>query len=505
MAEGRRTAIALGLITLIVTTENHFVSVAEGSEEPGLQQIRSELQQLENNAKSERERAEHDERLIHELEQRLHQMETENAELRDAGRSGAVVDAHAEGNTQQQPPVGQPLASRIPAADFDRAMGRYLGTHQFTLVGAAAGDFGYDRNTKNNTFSAAFEPLVLYRLNDWILFEGTIQALLPAGSKADFELPVATAQIFLNDYMELNAGIFDQPFGDWLEDQSPIWVNRFITAPLLYGAESVIPPTDIGVQLRGAAQWGALGQDVDYTIWAANGPSFDSSLPTPVVGQTLNGQNNIAVNSNGGRALGARLRVYPFSLDSGLGRLELGASTYDGKWQSNHRFDSWGVDFAYLKGNLQARGEFVESYRQLPGGAPNDDRQGWYVQAGYFLQGIPRSGLGDPFDGFIRRLEPLIRYSGVNQRAVVADEISTDPGLGLNGSASVFAPHARELAFGLDYWIEPSIVWQTEFDLEMPQSGGSILAFNGSQTATSSPAGRIPTDRALLTQIAIGF
>ena len=63
---------------------------------------------------------------------------------------------------------------------------------------------------------------------------GTIQGSLPNGSAADFELPVATAQVFLNDYLEINAGTFDQPFGDWYEDQSPLWVNRFITAPLLW-------------------------------------------------------------------------------------------------------------------------------------------------------------------------------------------------------------------------------------------------------------------------------
>jgi hypothetical protein len=64
-------------------------------------------------------------------------------------------------------------------------------------------------------------------------------------------------------------------------------------------------------------QWGKLGQDVDYTAWIANGPSFDSTLPTPVVGQTLNPQNNIGINTNG-RALGARFRIYPFPLDANL-------------------------------------------------------------------------------------------------------------------------------------------------------------------------------------------
>src|SRR5208283_2236326 len=170
------------------------------------------------------------------------------------------------------------------------------------------------------------------------------------------ELPVADFQIFLNDYMTLLMGIYDQPFGDWYEDQSPVWVNRFVTAPLPYGVEALVPPTDVGVQLRGGLQWGALGQDFDYTTWIANGPGFDSALPQPVVGEVVNPVNNIGINTNG-RAFGARLRAYPFPLDSNLGRLEVGASTLDGKWLDGNWYNAWGVDFAYFKGSLQTRGE----------------------------------------------------------------------------------------------------------------------------------------------------
>ncbi len=110
-------------------------------------------------------------------------------------------------------------------------------------------------------------------------------------------------------------------------------------------------------------------------------------IPKPVVGQAFKGQNNIGLNANG-RAMGTRIRIYPFPIDSQLGRLELGASTYNGKWQDSLWFNSWGLDFAYLNGNLQARCEFAETYRQMPAGSPAGNRQGWYVQAGYFLQGL---------------------------------------------------------------------------------------------------------------------
>lgn len=498
-------AATLLIIAAVSLAPAHAALAADTSEASNFEQLKHDIQSLKRDDQAQRNRLDTEEKVILQLEQKLQQLEVHNSDLNNKTQQLEISNTKLKSETDLQlQTMQQNLSSSIAPARFESAMDSFLGQHQFTIAGAAAGAFIYDKRTAQNTFTLAFEPLFLFKLNDWILFEGTIQALLPVGSKADYELPVATAQFFLNDYLEINAGIFDQPFGDFYEDQSPLWVNRFVTAPLPYGVEAVIPPTDVGIQLRGSMQWGKLGQDIDYTSWVANGPSFDTGLPTPVIGQALNGQNNIAINTNG-RAFGTRVRVYPIPMSSELGRLELGASTYNGKWQNSLWFNSWGVDFAYLNGNLQARGEFIETYRQMPTGSTADNRQGWYVQAGYFLQGLPSMHLGDTVDNLIHRLEPLIRYSGVNQRAIVADEVSTTPALGFSGSPSVFFPHAREIAFGLDYWIEPSIVWQTEFDYEIPSSGGTSLAFNGAKTATATPIVGSRDDTALLTQFSIGF
>lgn len=147
----------------------------------------------------------------------------------------------------------------------------------------------------------------------------------------------------------------------------------------------------------------------------------------------------------------------------------------------------------------------MEAYRQMPQGSGPDNRQGWYFQAGYFLTGLRLPFLSRDLNSYLSRLEPLVRYSGVNQRAVVAEEISTTPGLGFNGSPSIFAPHAREVALGLDYWFAPSIVWQTEVDFELPRAGGTLYSFNGESTPTASSVGATPNDRAILTQFAVGF
>ncbi len=483
--------LILTIMVLSLVAGRRMAGAADSSE---LRQIKREIQKIKSD--EERERA-LDEKLIGDLEQKVGKLESQNRQLQQSGEKLQTQ------TSQQYQELHEQISNNPSPAQFARSFQDYLGTHQFTLTGAVGGDFIYNRQTATNTFALDFEPIILYKVTDWLLFEGTIEANLPAGGSADFQLPVATAQIFLNDYMEIQAGIFDQPFGDFYEDQSPFWVNRFVTMPLPYNVEALVPPTDVGIQFRGAVLWGALGQDFDYTVWVSNGPSFDSGLPQPVVGQAVNGVNNIKLNTNG-QGYGARLRVYPLPLDSNLGRLELGASTLDGKWQNGNWYNAWGIDFAYLRGALQARGEFLEMYRQMPNAAA-DNRQGWYVQLGYFLNQIEIPHAPDMVADVIHRLEPLIRYSGVNQRAIVLDEVSTVPGITFSGSPSIWTPHSREVALGLDYWLAPSIVWQNEVDLELPEAGGSIIAFGGNPTPTTIPRGATPNDVAFISQLAIGF
>ena len=124
----------------------------------------------------------------------------------------------------------------------------------------------------------------------------------------------------------------------------------------------MVPPAEIGLQIRNGFQWGKLGQDFDYTVWMGNGPNYSE----PVPGAAMNSPTAIASSQTNGKAFGGRFRVYPLPIDANLGRLEMGVSTYDGKWMDGNWLTSWGVDFAYLVGSLQARGEWVPSYRQMP-------------------------------------------------------------------------------------------------------------------------------------------
>jgi len=181
---------------------------------------------------------------LHALEHRVEELEGENADLRKTNAELKSDNQKAQASTTQQIQALQTQVASAPSpANFSDAVNRYLGRYRFTLVGGAAGSFTYDKQTSDNSFALDIEPIILWQLSDRMLFEATVEANLPSGSDAEFQLPVATLQYFLNDYMTLNMGIFDQPFGDWYEDQSPFWVNRFITAPLPYAlmVSSLVP------------------------------------------------------------------------------------------------------------------------------------------------------------------------------------------------------------------------------------------------------------------------
>ena len=507
---------AFGLVAL------SLVSSARAADSDGsaadLKEIKSEMRQL-------REERKRDHEVIRSLEIKVQQLETKDSKVEATKQQLQNTDQKLKETTlelQQTNAQVQTLQTKVDApiasSQFGDAVGRYLGTHSFTVAGAAGGNFVYDQQSggldgvshvSQNSFFFDWEPMILYRPTDWIMFEGVISTAF-GSTGTGVDLSTADFQIFLNDYMTVVAGLFDQPFGDWYENQSPMWTNRFVTAPLPFGVEAVVPGGEIGVQLRGGMQFGALGQDVDYTVWGGNGPNFSSN----VLGAAMDSPTAVANSQTNGKSIGARFRIYPLPVDTQLGRLELGASTYNGKWANGNWFNSWGVDFNYFIGNLQARGEWMESYRQMPDGMGSDNRQGWYVQAGYYLTDLNIPCFPDKLNSYLHRFEPLVRYSGVNQRAVSTDDIEGATGVGqggfqaglvpdfgINGSPATYAPHAREVALALDYWIAPSIVWQNEFDLELPQNGGAFISPNGAVT----PSGPIPNDRAFLSQFTIGF
>jgi len=480
----------------------------------------SEYRRLLDELDAERKR-------VDELEREVKMIEGSNAKLEQTTSNLQTSNQQlATQLSQTQNQMGgfqKIVATQLGPQGFGDRINSFLGSHTFTLAGTVSTGYYYSRQGNHNSPTLDFELYPLLRFNDWLQFYGNLTVGLSPGfgGEAAVFAGVANLQIFpfgQEAPFELVAGIFDKPFNDYWEDQPINFVSPFVTTPLPYGPEAFVPPSSVGLQARGGYQWGQPGQDWDYTTWIDSGPTFESAvgtLPAPVIGEGVNPLTGVNLSTKG-IAVGGRLRFYPLPVDWDWGRAELYASTYDGKWMDGLWYESWGVGASYRVGPFRTRAEWLQSYRQMgsgptgmpdyPGCCGHDNRQGWFAQVGYFLYGIPHPYLGDWLEPRFNKLEFSVRYSGVNQRAIVTNDITTSPVFGFSGSPSVFYPHAREVAFGLDYWISPKIVWKNEFDLELPRTGGTFYTFaNGAGTPTASAVGSTTNDFSLETQLTVQF
>jgi hypothetical protein len=511
--------LAFGVVVLAIAGQPRAAD-SDATETAALKQIQSEMRQMRAERKRDRQVIRSLEIKVQQLESKDSRVETTTQQLQNTDQKLKETTLELQQTNLQVKTLQTKVDAPIAPSQFGSAFDSYLGSRRFVVNGTFAGSFQYDKATATNTFTLNWTPQINYELNKWTYFVGQLSGSIGANGASTFTMPVASIMMFFNDYMELYAGIFDNPFGNWYEDRSAPWVNRFATAPLPFDGEPVGPPTDVGAQLRGGYQWGALGQDVDYTVWVSNGPSYDASLPNAAIGQTLNAFNGVTLNTNG-KAFGGRFRFYPIPLRAEWGRLQLAAATLNGKWQNNFWYNAWGVNLEYQKDALAVYGAWLTAYRQMPtsplaSGLPagstvpgHDNRQGWYLEVDYALNQLAAkmTMLPSPVEQFMARMLAGVRYSGVNQRAIVASEINTTPAPAFSGSPSIFSPHSREVAMVLDYYFSPSIVWQNELDFEIPQNGGSLVTFGGPSGSTPiyTPFGTTHNDRTFITQLTVGF
>jgi hypothetical protein len=384
-----------------------------------LQEVRRELEQLRQQRRQDRQR-------IEELEKKLDAMEK------------AAAEKQAEQQAEQE--KAKSTTNRI----LSELRSLRPGTDRFVITGYGFAQYHWNGNGDKNTFSAGFNPIFLFRPIDRVLFEAEMEVALPEDSETEVNLEYGQADIELTDYATLAAGKMLLPFGEFIERLHPAWINKLVTHPLPFreGDEGgMLPFSEIGAQLRGGVPLGyGPGADFEYSVYIANGPRFTSDE----VGANFTSNND---DLNHGKAFGARIGLQPLPVDADWGRFHIGASTYDGQWDEagDHWLTSYGFDAAYQRGPGEVRGEYLFLRREMPASVGDDKREGWYVQGAYKLTeiGIP----------YLDRTEVVTRYTGQNQRAA-------EEGL---------APHPRQVSFGIDYWLSPSIVWKLEYDRDLPR------------------------------------
>jgi regulator of replication initiation timing len=326
--------------------------------------------------------------------------------------------------------------------NVNQALDNYWGEHRFLLSGFGMAQYHWADKGGENTFSAKFEPLFLFRVSDRLLFDAGAEFELSDDAETEVNLEFGQVDYLLNDYLTVVAGKYLLPFGDFYERIEPDWINKLVSTPLPFRHEDgLLPFNDVGVQLRGSLPLSlAEGTNLEYTLYVGNGPKYASDNR----GATFEAANNVDLNDN--KAFGARLGLRLLPISWHVGRLKLGASTYNGTWDSgdDRWLYAWGLDGVYQLGPWELRGEYLHTRRELSGSS-DEIREGGYVQTSYKLAALPIPVLN--------RSELVFRYAAQHQPQNTDD----DPPSFLRG---------RQYSFGYDYWLNPTTALKIEYDYD---------------------------------------
>ena len=142
-------------------------------------QFRQEIETLRGTEAAERRRVEQDEKRLEELEDKLKRLESQSQKLGKTANTLEIDDTKFRNATDQRlQELPTQVAAKTSQPDFQSELSRYLGTHQFRLTGAAGEPSFTTSRPRRTPFRWSSSRCFCNRLNDWILFQGTIQATL---------------------------------------------------------------------------------------------------------------------------------------------------------------------------------------------------------------------------------------------------------------------------------------------------------------------------------------
>ena len=384
----------------------------------------------------------------------------------DPNEKGNAESPKKEPGTVNAPPAAQqaaPKSQQQIQQDIERldrqvaralqiAEGSGLGDTKLLITGSAAAGY-FDPEEGSGTFTAEFNPMLLWQLNERLFFEGELELALEGpdvggeGSETDVELDLAYLSYLLNDYALVGAGKFSVPFTVYHNHLDPSWINRLPTDPLVYADGGIAPDTGVGAFITGAAP--CRRALFNYAVFLTNGPALITEDPDAA--GSLNFDNFNDLNNN--KALGVRIGYLPFP------QLEVGYS-FEFSRPNPPGFETvrstiHGVDLNYLAhigaihGQLMTQGAWVWSNLSeatydptgVLGFGPlrfDNDRNGGYAEVAYRPT--------DAGERWLRNLEFALRYDRL--------EIpSAAPGRGTQ----------REWTPGIDYWLTSRTVLKAAY------------------------------------------
>ena len=340
------------------------------------------------------------------------------------------------------------------------------GSTRFLVTGYATTGFT-DRDGSNSTFSAGFNPIFLWELNDRLLSETELELELTSGDhggETETELEYAHASYLVNDSVTVGAGKFLTPFGIFGERLHPAWINKLPDAPLAFSHDGLAPMASIGAYVRGGVPVGDSMKG-NYAFYLSNGPTLNIGDDEPEEAGFLHFNNNSDSDNN--KAFGGRVGLLP------IPELEIGYSFQYSKVQPDdftavdvvlHAVDvSYVRDSDELGGVIDVRFEWVwsdvddatyDADGSLGFGPTrfNNSREGGYVQVAYRPS---KSG-----NKVIKKLEGVVRYDWLDNPDDAPESFDE-----------------QRYTFGLNYWLTPSTVLKAAYQMDDKDGAEDTDAF----------------------------
>ena len=166
---------------------------------------------------------------------------------------------------------------------------RVVPTNQVVITGYGTVGYNYRTQGQNeNEFTSSLNPIFLFQFQDRVLFEAEFEFELEGGV-TETGLEYAQLDFIAHDNLTLVGGKFLLPFGVFGERLHPTWINKFPTAPPIYGhhvaafgADPLLPIiADLGMMARGVINPGAL--NIVLNAYAVQGPSIEPGTETDEV------------------------------------------------------------------------------------------------------------------------------------------------------------------------------------------------------------------------------
>ncbi len=357
------------------------------------------------------------------------------------------------------------------------------GKSKFLLRGYAHA--GLSSTKDNFTFEGgSFNPLFIYKQSDRLLFESEMELELE-GDALNVGLEYSNISYLLTKSLTVRAGKILIPFGIYVPNMHPAWIDKFGSKPLGLGHDGILPSADIGFEIGGGSYLGS--SKINYAFYIVNGPRLNTGMEEPEEAGRLH--YGIVPDNNRSKTIGGRLGFIPFSnsmLEIGLSGMYGKVGDQDTKYE-NVASGSYAADLSFVKNitSIKSILDIKAQYSTIKTDEAmyfDDDEVPYNFinnSSTFFAQVSVKPAFVE--NVVVRKLEIAARYSKL-----------TTP------ENSLWEINQNQMEFGLNYWLD----WRTVFKLTY-----KVMYNNGADHAEGEPEGhgeKIPGN-ALLFHWAIGF